>query len=77
MESDDGDDTHTPFTTLSWQAVLIVRRLKIQAPERGAKAEAIAPKSGREDVPEGTQSGFRRAEASAPDVRQREAVKFK
>jgi len=76
MESDDGDDTHRPFTTLSWQALLIVRRLKIQAPERRAEAEAAARKFREERA---KQAQVERPPKDAPAHAEdgREAVKFK
>ena len=68
MESED-EHTHRPFTTLSWQALLIVRRLKNQPPRKGSDAEAP------ELVREGGSTATK--QPSAPgEVKRREAVKL-
>jgi hypothetical protein len=75
MEDGDDDNAHT-WRSLAWTAALLVRKLRNQAPERLAEAEAPASKSREETGQEAPQSDFRRAEASALGEK-REAVRFK
>jgi hypothetical protein len=67
METED-EHAHT-FTCIGWQARLLVKKLRNQAPERLAEAEAPASKS---------REGKSLEETSAPpSEKRREAVKFK
>jgi hypothetical protein len=67
MERGDEHDTHT-WSSIGWQAALLVRKLRNQAPERGPMREA--PGQFREGVDLTKRS-------PAPGMNRREAVIFR
>jgi hypothetical protein len=72
METEDENAEHT-WSNIGWQAALLVRKLRNQAPEK-ARAEARAVREGGRT--QGHAVELPKGKPSAPGKR-REAVKFK